>query len=240
MSEPLRVFIGWDSNEDIGYKVCEYSIRQRTRYPIVITPLRQSALRYIGLYRRSKYVEYGQQYDSIDGKPFSTEFSFTRFLVPALMQYDGWAVYCDCDFLWLEDICKLFDLFDDKYAVQVVKHNHIPREHEKMDGKLQSEYPRKNWSSLVLWNCAHRANAALSPAVVNTKPGRWLHGFEWLDDSEIGELPLAWNWLSGVSEPIETPKSVHFTLGGPWFVNCRDFPYADLWLREKELMIGGK
>jgi len=116
-----------------------------------------------------------------------------------------------------------------------VKHDHEPLEMSKMDGVAQGSYRRKNWSSLVLWNCAHAANRSVTLDCVNKMPGRWLHAFEWLRDEQIGALPKAWNWLSGVNEPLlHTPCGIHFTLGGPWFEGCQDVPYADLWRAERD------
>lgn len=219
----IDVYIGWDSREQEAYDVCRHSMILKSTEPLHIKPLRINALRYMGLYRRSK-DEDGT--DCFDHKPFSTEFAFTRFLIPALMQYEGWAIFCDCDFLWRDDISKLWDMRDDKYAVMCVKHDHRPEESVKMDGQKQTRYFRKNWSSLMMWNCGHEWNKALTVDAVNTKPGSYLHAFSWIPDESIGEIPVEWNWLEGYSEPCE-PKAVHFTRGGPWFKEYEDVEYAD-------------
>jgi lipopolysaccharide biosynthesis glycosyltransferase len=211
----MKVFIGYDFEQDIVYKVCKYSILKQNS-DIKIFPLVQKELRDKGIYYR-------------DFDPFSsTEFSFTRFLVPHLSNYKGWSLFCDCDFLWLEDIKNLFELCDEKYAVMVVKHNYIPKTLVKMNGKVQTNYPRKNWSSMVLWNCEHPSNKKLSLLNVNQKPGSYLHQFKWLDDNEIGQLPVEWNWLVGWNSGSK-PKALHYTEGGPWFDNYKDCEYNYIW-----------
>lgn len=234
----LDIYIGWDSKENEAYRVCRRSIERRTSVPVNIVPLRQAALRYAGLYRRGSRLENGTLVDATDGKPYSTEFSFTRFLVPAMKQYEGWALFCDCDFLFRADVASLFELRDDRFAVMCVKHRHEPQETVKMDGCIQTRYRRKNWSSLMLFNCSKASNMALTPEAVSTRPGSWLHGFGWLDDEEIGSLPEEWNWLEGHSSPEISPKAVHFTRGGPWFVQWQNVAYASEWLAEKRLLDG--
>jgi hypothetical protein len=134
-----------------------------------IEPLDERRLRHAGLYRREWTYEDGQYYDTRDRKPFSTEFSFTRFLVPSLCQWRGVALFCDCDFLWRTDVAELFALHDPSFAVQVVKHDHNPSETVKMEGQAQTRYLRKNWSSLMLWNCDHPSNLMLTPHKVNLR-----------------------------------------------------------------------
>lgn len=232
----LPVFIGYDRREHEAYEVCRASMERRSSIPLDIKRLDLALLQHSGLYERPYRVKKdGQRIDISDGRPFSTDFAFSRFLVPALSLYQGWALFCDCDFLFTADIAGLLRHIDDQYAVACVKHDHDPVEDTKMDGVVQGAYPRKNWSSLVLWNCAHPANACVTVDCVSRMPGRWLHGFSWLNDDKIGELPHTWNWLAGVNEPpVEhIPCGIHFTLGGPWFDNCRDMPYADRWLFER-------
>lgn len=235
--EVLPVFIGHDVREQIAYEVCRYSMARRSTKPLYHVALKEQALRYIGMMDRPVWREGVQRIDGRDGKPYSTDFSFTRFLVPALCQYDGWALFCDCDFLFLADVAELFDLADDSCAAMVVKHDHAPGESVKMDGVQQTVYRRKNWSSLILWNCGHPSNKRLTVEAVNTRSGSWLHGFDWLADDEIGTLPVGWNWLSGVTTEATPPKAVHYTLGGPWFPDCRDVPRGDQWITEREHMV---
>lgn len=176
----------------------------------------------------------------VDGRPFSTEFSHTRFLVPALNNFKGWALFADADMLFLSDISELFKLTKNKYAVMVVQHNQLVKENQpKMDGRLQLNYFRKNWSSFVLWNCEHPANKKLTKEYISFAKGSDLHSFSWLKDEEIGSLPFTYNYISGVSPkmPPESggrPDVIHYTEGGPWFPEYRNCPYSDLWLEEYE------
>ncbi len=217
-----KVYVGYDSREDIAWKICFSSIIKRSTTPCEVKPIIQQELRDYNIYRRP-----------ID-KNASTEFSITRFLVPFLNEYEGWAVYCDCDFLWLDDITKLFKQRDDKYAVQVVKHDYTPKNTTKMDGQKQHLYPRKNWSSMVLWNCSHPANKKLTLEVVNNQTPSFLHRFQWIDDSEIGEVSLEWNWLTDwYKEPEDgSPKALHYTEGGPWMEGYENTSYSKKWKEE--------
>jgi len=232
----LPIFIGYDAREKIAFDVCCYSLARRATIPTRIKALDIDELRSMGSYRRTHVMDGQVKIDRIDGKPFSTDFAFTRFLVPYLQNYRGWALFSDCDFLFRADVAELQPLMDDQYAVRVVKHNHVPTNSVKMDGQRQEGYPRKNWSSFVLWNCGHPSNRDLTPIEVNTRPGRWLHGFSWLKDHEIGEIPIEWNWLAGVNPPIENPKAVHHSNGGPWFPDYQDVPYGKEWRDECKTM----
>lgn len=231
MTEALTVFIGYDAREDEAYEVCRASLLKYARQPLHIVKLDCAPLKHAGWYRRDWYQEGKDRIDCGDGRPFSTDFAFTRFMVPALNLYQGWALFCDSDFLFTADIGKLFALADDRYAVMCVKHDHDPSETVKMDGISQGKYHRKNWSSLVLWNCGHPANAYLTGYMVNQQPGRFLHGFNWISTEKIGVLPKQWNWLAGVDDwPLASmPAGIHFTLGIPTMPGCENTPYADLW-----------
>ncbi len=230
MNEPLTVYVGYDAREEDAYEVCRASLLRHASAPLHIVKLDQASLRRAGWYRRQWHQEGQNRVDLNDLKPFSTDFSFTRFMVPALSLYQGWALYCDCDFLFTADIAALFALADPQYSVMCVKHEHDPVEATKMGGLVQSRYRRKNWSSLMLFNCEHESNSVLSGYVVNEWPGSFLHGFGWLKDEEIGELPHRWNWLAGVDAPLkETPAGIHFTLGIPPTQGCENAPYAGLW-----------
>lgn len=223
----IPIYIGFDAREAIAFDVCRHSLLRRSSVPLYVRALRQDGLRHAGLYRRTAIVRDGQQIDAIDGKPFSTAFSFTRFLVPALCQYEGWALFCDCDFLFLADVAALLSLMDDSKAVLVCKQVHAPSQATKMDGCIQEQYRRKNWSSFMLLNCGHPGTRRLTVAAVNEASGAWLHGFEWLHDDEIGDLPPAWNWIEGVTDG--PPKAVHYTAGGPWFANHGSVAFAREW-----------
>ena len=222
----MKVFVGWDSREDIAYQVCKHSILSKQPDAEVL-PLKQNELREQGLYWRD-----------VD-KLASTEFTFTRFLIPELAHYQGWALFMDCDMILTTDIKELFDQADDQYAVMCVQHDYTPREGVKMDGQQQTIYPRKNWSSVMLVNCAHPSNAVLHKELVNDPEisGAYLHRFSWLKDDEIGELDHTWNYLVGVYNDIDVPKLIHYTEGGPWFENYRDCEFHDLWKLElKDMM----
>ena len=210
-----NIYIGWDSREDIAYTVAKHSMEMMSR-DVSVKPLKLHQLRDDGIYTRS-----------ID-KLGSTEFTFTRFLVPYLNDYKGWALFTDCDVLALDDMNKLFELADDKYAVMCVKHDYTPSETMKMDGQQQTIYPRKNWSSVVLWNCAHPSNSVVTPELVNTESGMFMHRFMWLEDEEIGEIPYQWNYLVGWYQSKD-PKLVHYTEGGPWFEEYKNCEYSKEW-----------
>lgn len=221
--EPLKIFIGWDSREDIAYQIAKYSIEKHASVPVEIIPLKQKSLRREGIYTRAA--------DTLA----STEFTFTRFLIPELMNFEGWALFIDCDFVALEDVKLLFDQADDKYAVMCAQHDYTPKGTVKMDGQVQHIYPRKNWSSSMLINCGHLSNRKLNKDVVNDSSitGAYLHRFSWLEDSEVGEFSHEWNWLVGwYKEPNDgSPKFLHYTEGGPWFDNYANCEYNHEWYK---------
>lgn len=226
------VYIGYDSREKIASDVCEYSLKHTTEEPIDIKLLKLNELKKEGIYTRGT--------DTLG----STEFTFSRFLIPYLQDYKGWALFCDCDFLWLEDVDKLLAQRDDKYAVMCVHHDYTPKEGVKMDGKQQSLYPRKNWSSMVLYNCGHPSNEKLSVDLVNNPnyDGAYFHRFAWLKDEEVGALSNEWNWLVGwYKEPEDgKPKAIHYTEGGPWFKNYRNCEYGNVWKEYLNQMMNNK
>jgi hypothetical protein len=227
MNLPFRVYIGWDRREPEAYDVAAFSLRRRASVPVEIQPIKLHDMQERNLYRRGT--------DPLA----STEFTYSRFLTPALADYRGWALFCDCDFLWLGDIAGLLTYTATAKAVYCVQHDYRPKETTKMDGAVQSSYPRKNWSSLMLFNCEHPAVRRLTPEIVNQESGAYLHRMQWVPDDEIGALPTEWNWLEGWNEkPAQgTPKAVHFTRGGPWFDNWRNVDYGNLWLAERDDML---
>jgi hypothetical protein len=158
----------------------------------------------------------------------ATEFAISRFLVPHLAEH-GWAMFMDCDVLVRANVMDLFEKLDRKYAVYCVKHNHRPVETVKMDGQTQTVYPRKNWSSVMVFNCDHPSNKALTPELVNELPGRDLHRFCWLEDHEIGELGPEWNWLAGHTDSNIVPRLVHHTDGSPCMKGYENAAYAEEW-----------
>ena len=218
----IRVFVGYDPREAVAFSVLAYSIHARSSQPVSITPLILSELN--GIMTREHHPLQ------------SSDFSFSRFLTPYLSGYTDWSVFMDCDMLMLDDIAKLYALRDYRYAVMVVKHNHIPKENKKFLGEPQTPYPKKNWSSVMLFNNAKCR--ALTPEYVNTASGLELHQFKWLaSDDLIGEIPARWNHLIGYNPPREDVSLVHYTLGGPYFNEYRDCEYAEEWRREREAML---
>jgi lipopolysaccharide biosynthesis glycosyltransferase len=221
----IRVFIGYDSAEEVAFSVLAHSIHARASTPVAAAPVMLSQLKEV--FRRP--------HNALQ----STQFSFSRFLTPWLAGYEGWALFMDCDMLMLEDIAELWKLRDERYAVQVVKHVHVPKEDVKFLGHTQTKYEKKNWSSVMLMNCARCR--ALTPEYVNTASGLELHQFKWLGtDALIGELPSRWNHLVGYDRPRRDAAVAHFTIGGPWFEPYRDCEFADEWRREREAMLSSQ
>ncbi len=224
-SPPLiRVFIGYDRRMPILFHVLSHSILRHASVPVAITPLVLPHLD--GLLRRD--INENQ----------STEFSFSRFLVPHLSGYEGWSLFIDNDMVFLDDIARLWALRDESFAVQVVKHHHEPVEKTKFLGEKQTAYAKKNWSSVILFNNARCR--ALTPDYVSSASGLDLHQFKWLEnDGEIGDLPPRWNHLADVDAPVPVTEisSVHYTLGGPYFSSTRDCDYAEAWVEARESML---
>jgi len=218
----LNIYIGYDPRETVAYHTLAHSIVSRSSIPVSIAPVMLSQLG--GLYKRQR------------GATESTEFSLSRFLVPALSGFKGWSLFMDCDMLCRTDIAALAaETAQTDKAVLVCKHDYVPKPGPKFLQKVQTAYPRKNWSSLVLFNNA--LCAALTPDRVNTSSGADLHRFTWLeDDSLIGALPLEWNWLVDEYEHRREARIVHFTRGGPWFQDFKDCDYADEWRDELKAM----
>lgn len=226
----MKIFLGFDSREPEAYRVAESSLRKRASIPVEVTPLEINRLAAQGLLRRPTDTR-GQRYDLPSNAPASTEFAISRFLVPLLAQ-TGWALFADSDVVFLGDVAELMALADPRYAVMCVQHAAIGSQLSKMDGQAQTYYRRKNWSSVVLWNCDHPANQRLSLVDIQERAGRDLHRFYWLADSEIGALPAEWNWLVNVEQKPANPKIAHFTLGGPFIPGWQGADYDSLWYGE--------
>ena len=218
----IKVFIGYDSREAAAYSVLSHSIHARASVPVAVVPVMLSELK--GVLTRERHPLQ------------STDFSFSRFLTPFLSDYQGWSIFMDCDMLVLDDIAKLWALRDDRYAVMVIKHDHVPTEERKFLNEPQSKYQKKNWSSVMLFNNAQCR--ALTPDYVNTASGLELHQFKWLANDElIGEIPARWNHLVGYNAPNRDVSLVHYTLGGPYFQEYRDCEYADEWRAARQDML---
>lgn len=197
----IRVFIGYDAREAVAYHALVQSIMDNASDFVAITPINLSHMR----------------------RDASNDFVYSRFLVPYIMDYKGWAIYLDSDMVFMQDIAELWDLKDEKYAVQVVKHEYRTKYPVKYLGNKNEDYPRKNWSSMILWNCKHKSNRKLTAPKVHSSDGSYLHRFQWLQDSEIGELPKEWNWLAMEYPENERANLVHYTIGTPCFkqyANC--------------------
>jgi hypothetical protein len=221
----LKIFIGYDPVESVAWHTMAHSILSRSSAPVALVPINIANLK--DIYKRER-----------DPKQ-SNEFSFSRFLVPYLSGYEGYAAYFDCDMMLRTDVSKLFALAatDATKAIHVVQHNYKPKDEIKYLNTAQYRYPRKNWSSVVVWNCAHPSNRIVTPEFVNTASPMELHRFQWLKDSEIGELNVRWNWLVGeYADPPADVHNVHWTLGGPYFHEYKDADFADEWFTDFERM----
>jgi len=219
----IKIFIGFDQVESVAYHTLCHSILSRASEPVEFIPIKRSMLK--GIHDRS-----------IDEKQ-SNEFSFTRFLVPYLCDYKGFAIFMDCDMLVLDDIAKLWNMQDWTKVVQVAKHEYEPKDDVKYLGAKQYPYPRKNWSSVMLFNCSHHHCKRLTPDYVNTASGLDLHRFKWTEDDAIGELPKEWNHLVSEYDANDEASLIHFTVGGPYFEEYWGCEYTDEWFIERKLML---
>lgn len=219
-NDDVRIFIGYDPAEIDAFHVLCCSIWQNASRPVSITPIQLSQLR--PFFQRQRHPLQ------------STEFSISRFLTPWLSKYRGWSLFLDCDMLVLGDIWELLDLRDPEYAVMCTKHNHEPKEDTKMLGQVQTAYPRKNWSSVMLFN--NPRCKILDLEVVSNAEPLFLHRFKWVEDKFIGGLPLKWNHLVGYQNPDQYAKNVHFTLGIPRWKGYENCEFAKEWRITKDVM----
>lgn len=224
----MKIYIGWDSKQVEASNVCEYSLQKHANEQLDIQHLKTHELEEQGHYFRP------------GGSPSSTEFTYSRFLVPFLQDYKGWAMFVDSDFLFTEDIYDLWDRVlrtagAHNYSAFVCKHpEYVPKRNKKFYDKPQLTFPKKNWSSLIIFNCGHPDNKNLTPMSIANKSPQWLHRFHWTIDDKLGHIPLMWNWLVGEydgGEPI--PFGIHFTNGGP-FNDVHGQDYEDLWWQYKQ------
>ena len=218
--KPIPVFVGYDPREAIAYHTCVNSIIRNSSRPVAIVPVALNL-----------FKEYSETHT--DG---SNHFIYTRFLVPYLMDYQGWAIFIDGDMIVRGDIAELWELKDYTQDVMVVKHDYKTRMTEKYLGSVNEDYPRKNWSSVILWNCNAIRNRTLTPEFVQNSTGAFLHRFSWIDDDRLGELPAEWNWLDVEYEWNPLAKLVHYTLGTPCFHEFADQGnFCDDWHKERML-----
>jgi hypothetical protein len=241
------IYVGFDPREAAAFAVACHSIRRRLTQPIPVRGLVLSHLQELGLYRRPT-----RQRVNGDGRPelidelsirgdydgrLSTQHANARFLVPHLSMGSGWSLFTDGDVLarYGANMARLFEKLETRFACYVVKHEYQPAATTKMDGQLQTRYPRKNWTSFIVWNCSHRATRALTLDMVNTLPGRDLHALGWIDDKHIGELDPQWNHLVGEMPHDPNCKIAHFTTGTPDMPGYEHQPFADEWRAELDL-----
>jgi len=224
-ADVIKVFIGFDHVESVAWHTMAHSIMRQSSRPVAFIPV--NIANFKAIYHRER-----------DPKQ-SNEFSISRFLVPYLCNYQGYGIYFDCDQMLRTDIAAIFKEVDQQpgKAIYVVKHDYEPRADVKYLDTVQYKYPRKNWSSVMLWDAGHAANKAVTPEWVNTAAPMELHRFMWLKDDEIGDLDIRWNWLVGeYIEPPQDVKNVHWTLGGPYFHEHRQVDFAGEWFAESHRM----
>ncbi len=223
MGEKINVVVGFDQKEAIAFHTFTQSVIEKSSLPVTFTPLAVNTLK-----------DYKEEHT--DG---SNAFIYSRFLTPYLNDFKGWAIFADGDMICQADIKELWDLRDESKALLVVKHNYKTKASQKYLGNINENYPRKNWSSVVLWNCSHPSHKILTPDFIAKQTGKYLHRFSWLNDNDIGELPMEWNWLA-IEYPINIKaKLIHFTLGTPCFINYRNTEMANYWLEANKRSLQG-
>ncbi len=211
--DKISVVVGFDQREAVAYHVFCQSVIEHSTVPVQFLPLSENTL--------NGYKEAHE-----DG---SNKFVYSRFLTPYLSSFRGWAIFADGDMVCQSDISKLWALRDENSAVKVVKHDYKTKAKKKYLGNKNEDYPRKNWSSLILWNCGHPANKILTPEFIQNQPGSYLHRFSWLADDLIGELPIEWNWLAIEYPYNSSAKLIHYTLGTPCFKAYANSSMSQVW-----------
>ena len=224
MSKLLNVFVGFDQKEAIAYHTFVQSVIETSSVPLSITPLAENNLN-----------EYSEKHT--DG---TNKFTYSRFLVPYLMNFKGWAIFVDGDMVCLSDFKNLKQFFDSNLAVSVVKHDYKTKQKVKYFGQKNEDYPRKNWSSVIIWNCEHPKNKVLTPSFISNKEGSFLHRFQWLKDNDIGELPKSWNWLAIEYEETNNVDLIHYTLGTPCFKEYSTKSISKYWKKSYVSLLTGK
>jgi len=223
MNEKINIVVGFDQREAIAYHTFTQSIIEKSSVPIFFTPLAVNTLKG---YRETH-------------KDCSNDFIYSRFLTPYLNNFHGWAIFADGDMICQSDIKELWDLRDESKALQVVKHDYVTKVSRKYLGNINENYPRKNWSSLILWNCGHPKHKILTPDFIASQTGQFLHRFSWLDNDDIGDLPKEWNWLA-IEYPINnSAKIIHYTLGTPCFKDYKNTDMADIWYKTQKKILQG-
>ena len=222
-NKKVKIYIGFDQREAIAYHTFVQSLIDHASIPLDITPLAVKTLK-----------GYEEKHEDK-----SNDFVYSRFLTPFLNDFKGWAIFVDGDMICQEDIKELLDLRDASKALQVVKHDYKTKSNQKYLGNINQDYPRKNWSSVILWNCAHPKHKLLTPDFIANESGKYLHRFSWLEVNEIGELPKEWNWLATEYPNNEQANIIHYTLGTPCFKDYRDTAMSDIWLKKYDRLNDG-
>ena len=216
----MKIWIGYDSSnygQEVAYRVCRRSI-ENYNSNLEIHPIKLKDLREAEIFNRET-----------DPKQ-STEFTYSRFLTPLLNGYNGRSLFCDSDFLWRCDATEVLNFIDEDNSVSCVKHEYVECPNKtKMDGLTQEWYPKKNWSSLMLFNSEHKDCRKLTAEVVSKQSPKFLHRMEWTEEEKIGSIPIEYNFLVGYYSS-DDPKALHFTDGGPWHEDTREVEYSEEWL----------
>jgi len=213
MDNTIKIVIGFDERESVAFHTFTQSIIETASMPVFFMPLAINTL-----------IDYKETH--VDK---SNDFIYSRFLTPYLMDFTGWAIFADGDMICKSDIKELWDLRDESKALLVVKHNYTTKQNLKYLGNINQNYPKKNWSSVILWNCSHPKHKILTPEFIENQSGSYLHRFSWLDESEIGELPIIWNWLAIEYPKNKNAKLIHYTLGTPCFNDYKNTDMAEDW-----------
>jgi lipopolysaccharide biosynthesis glycosyltransferase len=223
MSDKIIIVVGFDQRESVAYHTFTQSIIEKSSLPVAFMPLAINTLK-----------DYKELHTDK-----SNDFVYSRFLTPYLNEFNGWAIFADGDMICQTDIKELWDLRDESKGLLVVKHDYQTKTYQKYLGNINENYPRKNWSSVILWNCAHPKHKILTPDFIANQTGKYLHRFSWLDDTDIGELPIEWNWLAIEYPMNEKAKLIHYTLGTPCFKDYRNTEMSDIWLETQLRIIQG-
>ncbi len=223
MTEKINIVVGFDQRESVAYHTFTQSIIEKASLPVSFMPLAMNTLR-----------DYEETHTDK-----SNDFIYSRFLTPYLNDFRGWAIFADGDMICQTDIKELWDLRDESKALLVVKHDYQTKAHQKYLGNINENYPRKNWSSVILWNCSHPKHKILTPDLVANQTGKYLHRFSWLDDNDIGELPKEWNWLAIEYPQNNNAKLIHYTLGTPCFKDYKNTEMSEVWLKTKIRILDG-
>jgi lipopolysaccharide biosynthesis glycosyltransferase len=223
MVEKINMVVGFDQREAIAYHTFTQSIMDKSSLPVSFTPLAINTL-------KGYHETHAEK---------SNDFVYSRFLTPYLNAFSGWAIFADGDMICHADIKELWDLRDESKAVLVVKHDYKTKAQTKYLGNINMDYPKKNWSSLILWNCAHPKHRILTPDFISNQTGKFLHRFSWLEDEDIGDLPKDWNWLAIEYPENKNAKLIHYTLGTPCFKEYWDSEMSEIWHATQKRAVSG-